>query len=354
MKAKKIKVLFTIPNFKTAGSQYVLLSLYKEIDYSIFDPYIAVEKFPDVKPAAIPDDRFLFFPKGKGFWQEVFSMSSTLRKLKIDIIHSWDYKSTSLEALAARLSFIPYLYTKKNDAWSKRWFLKTLLSNHIAYDHPKMKVKFFNHFLFNNKLSFIPHGVNENIFYAKKRIQASSIIKLGCIGNINSNKNQLFLLEAMNFLPKNIHLFLYGKTEQDYFKQLKNFISSHQLEERIHFKGFVSNQNLPKVLNGIDVFILPSKKEGLPVSILEALSCQVPVLASDSGGGTSYIASKGEGIKVFDILDMDGFLQLIRPLLSDSNLRKELGESGRVLIEENFTLDKEIKSYEKLYLQLTK
>jgi hypothetical protein len=44
----KIKVLYTIPNFKTAGSQYVVLSLFKHIDTSKFEPFVAVEKFPEL------------------------------------------------------------------------------------------------------------------------------------------------------------------------------------------------------------------------------------------------------------------------------------------------------------------
>ncbi|HLT42897.1 MAG TPA: hypothetical protein VKZ95_09350, partial [Sphingobacteriaceae bacterium] len=57
----KIKILYTIPNFKTAGSQYVLLSLFRNIDRDIFHPYICIEKFPEAIPNDILDNEWIQF-----------------------------------------------------------------------------------------------------------------------------------------------------------------------------------------------------------------------------------------------------------------------------------------------------
>ncbi|MEO2059119.1 MAG: glycosyltransferase family 4 protein [Mesonia sp.] len=354
MPNKKIKVLYTIPNFKTAGSQYVVLSLFKHIDTSKFEPYVAVEKFPELKPEIIPEENFLYLPKSGNNFTDLKQIIRILKKKQIKIVHSWDYKSTSIEALGVRLAGCKYLYTKKNDAWSKRWLLKSLISTHIAYDHPEMKTKFFNTFYLRRKISFIPHGVDEKHFHKEKLSQSKNdeIVRLGCVGNINANKNQLFIIKNMKSLPDHIHLYLYGKADENYLADIKAYLSQYQLSNRVHLEGFVANNDLPDILNQLDVFLLASKKEGLPVSILEALACETPVLASDSGGGTAYIASEGDGVLIFETDNDREFLDGISKLYKDEALRNGLGKEGRVLVEKKFTLKMELNTYEKLYQKL--
>lgn len=352
MKSKKIKVLFTVPNFKTAGSQYVVLSLFHLIDRLNFEAFVAVESFPEIKPDIIPDDKLLYLPKKGDLKKDIKRMIRQLKMYNIDIVHSWDYKSSPIEAIATRLAGIKYLYTKKNDAWSKRWFFKSIISSHIAYDNPVMNEKFFNNFLLNYKTTFIPHGVDENLFRNYNFKNSSNNINLGCVGNINKNKNQLLLINGIKSLSENVHLYFFGRADEVYLKELQEYISENNLEKRIHFKGFVPNIELPLVLNKLDIFLLASQNEGLPVSILEALSCGIPVLASDSGGGTKYISQKGEGVIVFENNNLDDFLNKLVPLIEIQELREKLGKEGRSLIENQFSVNKELRSYENLYYKL--
>ena len=141
---KRIKILYTIPNFKTAGSQYVLLSLFRNIDKTIFDPYICIENHPDAVPNDILVSHIIVFKWTGNKTNDVLKFRRILKKAKIDIVHSWDYKSNYLEALTYKVAGVNYLYTKKNNTWSKRWLFKSLLSQHIAYDNPEMKKRFFD------------------------------------------------------------------------------------------------------------------------------------------------------------------------------------------------------------------
>src|SRR5690606_14763835 len=288
-KSRKIRILFTIPNFKTAGSQYVVLSLFKRINRELFDPYICVENFPEFFPAEIPEDKRLLFKWKGNAVKDVLQFRKFLMEHKIDVLHSWDYKSNYLEPLASRLSGVRYIYTKKNNAWSKRWFLKSFLSSHIAYDNPVMADRFFKSPRLSRKITFIPHGVNTDLFTrSKKRIEEKNLI-IVCAGNINENKNQILLLKALLKLRQEVKLDLYGKEDAEYRKKMDSFISAHNLEDRVAFKGYLENMKLPEALQESDLFILPSFNEGFPVSLLEAMACGIPVLCSDSGGGSRYI-----------------------------------------------------------------
>ncbi len=346
---KRIKILYTIPNFKTAGSQYVLLSLFRHIDKTAFDPYICVEKFPEAIPADISKNRCLEFKWTSNKIQSILSFRSLLKDHKIDILHSWDYKSNYLEALSCRVSAVKYLYTKKNNSWSKRWQLKSLLSNHIAYDNPEMKNRFFNSLVFRNKISFIPHGVDIEFFKPMGKLPHQNF-NIGCIGNINANKNQMAIVKTLKKLPENIILHLYGNEDEKYIQVLNNYIKNNGLENRVHFQGFIENKNIPNVLRGLDLFILSSIQEGLPVSILEAMACGVPVLSSDSGGGARYLLNAEN---IFDLKHPDELIQKIMDIYKIPELDKnKLNKIGIQNIAENHTLQQEVDNYAKLYQSL--
>ena len=343
---KKIKILYTIPNFKTAGSQYVLLSLFRNIDTTIFDPYICIENYPEAIPIDILKERVIIFKGSEHQIKNVLSFKKVLQDLKIDIVHSWDYKSNYLEAIGTMLAGAKYVYTKKNNAWSKRWFLKSVLSNHIAFNNPDMKTRFFDSFLLKNKISFISHGVDILNFKPRQPLPRETY-NIGCVGNIGINKNQLFVVRALKELPKNIHLYLYGKEEIEYKQKLVDYIYKNDLIERVHFEGFVPNKEIPKIFRNLDVFILASFNEGLPVSIIEAMACGIPVLSSDSGGGARFLLDFGN---IFNLNSTDELVKKILELYHLEALKLNyLKEKGIKNVVENYTLQHEVSKYENLY-----
>lgn len=346
---KRIKVLYTIPNFKTAGSQYVLLSLFRNIDKTVFDAYICIEKYPETVPSDILEDSFFIFKWTGNKTKDLLNFRKTLKEFGIDIVHSWDYKSSYLEALACRMAGVRYLYTKKNNAWSKRWQLKSFLSHHIAYDNPVMRTRFFDSFLFRNKISFIPHGIDTSIFKPLEQTPHNTF-NIVCIGNIGANKNQLFIIKALKDLPAEIHLHLYGNEDKAYREKINNYISSNSLSERVHFKGFIVNTNIPNVFRNADLFVLASLQEGLPVSILEALACGVPALSSDSGGGARHLLGEEN---MFNLEDSAELIQKILRVYSMKEMERiNMIKEGVQNIIENHTLEKEVNTYENLYRTL--
>ena len=348
---KKLKILYTIPNFKTAGSQYVVLSLIQKLDVDRYDVFIAVENHLELVPNIIPvSNKFIYNLTGQK-WKDAFGFRRLLKKHKIDLVHSWDYKSLDVEVLGSRLAGVKYLFTKKNAAWSKRWFLKSLLASHIAYDNPFMKKNFFSHKLLKNKITFIPHGVNTKVFFPMELAkEESSNFNICCIGNINNNKNQGFIVDALKDLPVKIHLNLYGKVDPSYMEKLDIKITNSGLKDRVHFKGFVENINLPKVLNEHDIFILASVREGLPVSILEALACGLPVLSSDSGGGARYIFKENLTDSVFELSNPKNFKALVLKLYNNKDYYTLKSRESLSIVRERFQLEREVEQYEKLYL----
>ena len=345
---RKVRILFTIPNFKTAGSQYVLLSLIKRLDVTRFVIFVGVDNHFDEAYKVVNSDQLIKLPKPNNKKVFLKAYVKALSVYKIQVVHSWDYKSNILEPLACRLAGVKYLYTKKNNSWSRSWFIKSLLSHIIVYDQPDMASTFFDHKLFKGKIHFIPHGVDLAVFRPLKKIK-HSYFNICCVSNINENKNQLFLIEALLDLPDYFHLQLYGKGELNYINKLKKFILAKGLEDRVYFKGYIENIQLPEIFREQDVFVLPSFQEGLPVSILEAMACGLPVLCSDSGGGTRFILGEMLKNNLISLRGSYDYINKLKQLEGDLVYKEELKLNGIEIVEKRFSIQKEVALYDKLY-----
>lgn len=100
------------------------------------------------------------------------------------------------------------------------------------------------------------------------------------IGDLNSNKNHRVLVEATAQLPSKTQLYIAG--DGPLRGRLETLAERLGISERVHLLGFRSD--IAALLNACDLFCLPSKREGLPVSLIEAMALGVPCLASNARG----------------------------------------------------------------------
>ena len=301
------------------------------------------------------DDRVVIPKKGYLGLREgityVRTLSRKLKELNIQVVHSWDYRSEVWEALACRMTGIPYVFTKKNNAWSRRWWLKSFMATHIVYDHPGMFQRFFNRSGFRQKTTFIPHGVNTGIF---RPADSTGEIKhvIGCIGNIGHNKNQLVILKALSKSKLPLRCRFYGNTDKKYMETIQEFIRDHQLSDRVEILNFVENHKLPEVIRSLDMVILSSYNEGLPVILLEAMACGTYCLASRSGGGSEFIMERCGSGELFDPDDAVLLANLIENFYADSAKKQRGAREAAVAIEQHFSIHHEGNEYLALFEKL--
>lgn len=126
-------------------------------------------------------------------------------------------------------------------------------------------------------------------------------------GELNKNKNQIFLIQAMQKIKKiypNVVLLLAGEGsyKEEYQKQIKEY----NLEENIYLLGF--RTDISKILKLCNLVVSSSYREGLPINILEALSSHVPVVATNIRGHRELIKS-GENGFLYEIDDTNDFIE---------------------------------------------
>jgi glycosyltransferase involved in cell wall biosynthesis len=165
-------------------------------------------------------------------------------------------------------------------------------------------------------------------------------------------KDQFTLLSAIELMKKqgrNIYLILIGDGEMR--RPLETEITRKSLTDCVHLAG--SRSDIDQILPGADAFVLSSKREGLPMSILEAMSAGLPVIATNVGGIPEVIRDGENGILV-PSQDPDSLAGAICKVLDDSNYARELGKKARETIESKYSLTTVTEAYSRIYLSLAK
>ena len=201
-KLRKIKILFSIPNFDTAGSGKALLKVAQGLDKERFIPEILCMHdkgafFNTVKESGIKVHIYQYTTQMKPYvrgLKEVFKISRFFKSIYPDMIHSFHYAPDYSEPLAARLAGIKWIYTKKNMNWggssANGWKLRSWLANHILVQNKDMISEFFPN---SRKISLVPRGVDTKEFYPfhiqqkikkntslKRAIEYSFVLQIWC------------------------------------------------------------------------------------------------------------------------------------------------------------------------------
>ncbi|MEA5388517.1 glycosyltransferase family 4 protein [Haloarculaceae archaeon H-GB11] len=97
--------------------------------------------------------------------------------------------------------------------------------------------------------------------------------------------------------------------------------------------GQVPSEEMPKVYRSADVLVLPSRAEGVPRVVLEALACTTPVVTSALPPITDFVSESGYAV---EIGDTPGFSERLKELLENPDRRAEYGKRGREIVKERF------------------
>lgn len=194
-----------------------------------------------------------------------------------------------------------------------------------------------------DNVRIIPNYVDTEFFKPNPHIERSNN-RICFIGRLAKEKNLIALLDAIRGLD--VELDIVGKGP------LEGKLSEKAISDklRVRFHGSVRNNELPEVINGCSLFVLPSLYEGHPKTLLEAMSCGVPVLGTDVPGIREMIVHKKSG---YLCGTSPGEIRAaIDNLLGDKDLRDEIGLEGRRFMVDNFDLGRVVEMELALYREL--
>lgn len=368
-----IKILFTIPNFDTAGSGKALLHIAKRLEPKRFEVHIACMHnrgafFKTVEASGIPIHILNYTtpmkPYVKGL-KACYDISKKLKTIAPDIIHSFHYAADYSEALAAKMAGTKWIYTKKNMNWGgaskNAWHLRSFLASAIAVQNTDMMADFFKN---SNKTVLIPRGVDVDSFKPVARneglakewqIEIDQRIIM-CVANLVPVKGIEVLLQAfqrMNAKFIDWKLMVVGDHNNPYGQKMIGLANTLGLKEQVVFCG--KQNNVQDYLSLAEVVVLPTlnegRKEGSPVSLLEAMASGKNVLGSNVSGIKDQLQPFPQHlVKAGDIEAW--YIALLRCCSNTRERNAHIGNQFRDYVVQHYSIDKEVKRCQELYLKL--
>lgn len=212
---------------------------------------------------------------------------------------------------------------------------------------------------YRGRIEVLPQfGVNTEHFKPldvsglKSRLNLSGFV-VGFVGRFVEEKGIRTLLKALAKLPEDVKLLLVSSNPslpRKFELQAKNL----KVYDRIKIVSGVPHKNLPKHINLMDVFVLPSIttktwKEQFGRVLIEAMACKVPVVGSSSGAISEVIGDAG---LAFEEKNAEALAGKIESLRSNENLRQQLSERGYQRVLQNFTFEEIAEETARIYREL--
>lgn len=178
-------------------------------------------------------------------------------------------------------------------------------------------------------------GFNENDFIVTS------------IGELNKNKNTLMLLEVFkNIKNENIKYLICGQGPLK--KEYEKYIAENNLQNRVKMVGF--RKDIPNILSATDLYIMPSFREGLSKSMMEAMCFGLPVVASKIRGNIDLLGTE-EGGLLCNPKNNEKFNFAIENLFNSPKLCRQFGERNTEFVK-NFDINVVLKQMEKIYMRI--
>ncbi|MCX5714288.1 MAG: glycosyltransferase family 4 protein [Candidatus Omnitrophica bacterium] len=375
---QKTNILFVITKLELGGAQKQLLAIIRDLDRQKFQPYLftsregfLVSDAQVVKGLVLFRSRFLE-RKINPFKDIVsfFQLRYFIKKNKIQIVHTHSSKAGILGRLAASSCKVPgiihtvhgWSFNDFQPAWKRGLFiwLERICgdcSDKIAVvsDCDRKKGLAFN-IGSPSKYQRINYGIDYGEFgqpspdtekELKLDPQDLAVGMVSCFKPQKSPQDFIRLARAVRERMDNVKFILVG--DGILRSQIERLIKKYKLENEVLLLGW--RGDIPQILSCLDVFVLTSLWEGVPIAALEAMASSLPVVATKTGG-IGEIISDGKNGFLKAPGDITGLSEKLMLLLKDAELRSRMGREGKEGLGETFRLDNMQKNYYNLYTEI--
>lgn len=199
----------------------------------------------------------------------------------------------------------------------------------------------------NKEITVINNGVDTNLFIPSENKKEEDYILY--TGRLETRKGLIDFIESAKYVCRehaDIKFVLTGKGTIR--KYLERKVTDLGLKNNFYFAGFVSRSELLEYYQNATVYVLPSYYEGLPTTLLEAMSCGVPSIATDVEGSSELIKDGENGLLV-PPRDPERLAEAMMKLLNDDGLKRRFGEAGKRLVRKEFGWDTVVRKVERVY-----
>lgn len=202
------------------------------------------------------------------------------------------------------------------------------------------------------EIAVTPFGVDIKKFAPVLR-EKSDCITIGIVKYMEPIYDIPLLIRAYNIVTKKANvktqLHIYGGGTL--LDEMKKLVSDLGLETVVTFFGTIPNYAVPAAINSMDIFVNCSKQESFGVALVEAMACEVPVVATDTEGFQEVVDNGRTGIILKD-REPETMADALLQLIKDENMRINYGKAGRARVIEKYNWDENVNTMINLYLSV--
>jgi L-malate glycosyltransferase len=366
-----VKILFLIDKLVPSGSQTNLFEIVTRLNRQLFEPFVIAlvgggeleKEFAahGVKPIVLKTGRTYSL---SGLSTLLF-LIRFMRTKKIDIIQTHFLHADILGSIAGRCAGVKKIVTTRRDEgfWrsTRQLFLNRFFNRFtdgIAVNSEAVRrVVSRDENILPGRIFRIYNGIDLERFYASEEIKQTTRRSLGLRSNdtvigVVANmrhpiKGQRYLIEAMPLILKSIsnaQLLLVG--DGPLRANFEALAESLGVRSHIHFLGV--RRDINALLNAMDIYCLPSLTEGFSNSLLEAMACQKPCVATEVGGNPEIVKNGETGFLV-PPQNSRALAESILDLAQQPFMRSKMGEAGFDRVQQQFSIRKMVLEYEQFY-----
>lgn len=360
-----VNVLYACHTASLTGSAVSMFQLMTNLDRTSFNPVAAFSKDgPIVERLAskgIPSH--VLTRRGFLGFGLVRQAMDLIRSEDIDLVHLNSASPfVKYVGIAARLIGVPVVWHIREDPGGKRLGQLTKWIRLLAQRIFVVSSDLYEHFLNTGRVFKIYNGVDVSVFRPgldggkfrdRFNIPRGAFV-FGMVGTIEERKGNILFLSAAEEISgeENLRFVLVGSGMPEEEKKVKDFLNKRpELADKTVFTGRLSD--MPDVMAGIDVLVMPSLWEGFPRALIESMACGRPAVASDVGevgriiedGRNGFVVPKG---------DKEALAAAMRRCMVARERLGEMGEMAREKAVSEYSIEKHVRAVCGRYDELLK
>ena len=361
--AKKLSILHIVISLETGGLERFVIDLIAE-NKNMFNQYVVcLERSGELAVSCMAEIVLLDMPPGIHL-DVAWKIADIVRKKQVDLIHTHNEKAQFYGGMAGLLARVPVLHTKhgKNET---DW--RTKLRNNVSARLCQKVVAVSRDAALEcvqeekipaAKVLTILNGVDTDRFSpgynqveSKKRLGiGNDTLVIGIVARLAQVKDHATLLNSCQILRESGYQFrLLVVGDGQLRGQLEALSHSLEISKQVIFTGM--RQDIPDLMRAMDIFVLSSISEGISLTLLEAMACCLPIVATAVGGNPEVVVDGKTGFLV-EPRSPDLLSEKLALLISNVHLRTAMGQAGNARVMEHFSLRASALAYQDVYASL--
>jgi sugar transferase (PEP-CTERM/EpsH1 system associated) len=362
MKNKRLKICHVVLSLRPGGLENGVVNVINGLDSREFESSVCCLKDKGEFAARIRDPAVRVVEMG---WRTgndpllPLRLAVLFRRLGADIVHTRNAEAFFYGMAGATLARVPHVIHSEHGRTFPETPLRALLQrrllgfvDYVFAVSGRLRDDLVREIgVSRERVGIIYNGVDLQRFSAEspgsgRPAQVAEEVLIGSVGRLVAVKNYQLLLRALAALAvaPPWRLVLVGDGPER--ARLESLAVELGIRERVEFLGH--RDDVPPLLQGMAVFVLPSVSEGLSNTLLEAMAAGTAIVASDVGGNKEIVADEVSGL-LFDSDDLDGLTRALSRLVNDSVLRKRLSGAATQMVRERFSIEVMLRRYEEMY-----